>query len=241
MRHCKWFVSVFLLAIIIGCEEKAPVAVAEAVVEEPYIYIDSTTQLKIYYPQFSRVDLVCGEMPPTSQTDIIMCCAAAFTGQKLETFSHDNIAGDHVADGVFYNGYACPSNTGTFVFYGDYWRFLPSCHSDSITKAADTGGMAFSQIMLVYDGRRCPCHVGGRNRFRALCEKDGMLCIVESKRLQDFEFFMGSLMDYGVTHAIYLQPGKGWNYSWYRDNAGMAHIMHPKVHDYSTNWITFYY
>jgi hypothetical protein len=101
--------------------------------------------------------------------------------------------------------------------------------------------MAFSQIMLVYNGRRCPSHVKGRSRFRALCEKDGMLCIVESRRLQDFDFFVRSVMDYGVTHALYLQPGKGWNYAWYRDNAGMVHIMHPKTHDYSTNWITFYY
>ena len=77
--------------------------------------------------------------------------------------------------------------------------------------------------------------------WHALCEKDGMLCIVESRRLQDFDFFVRSVMDYGVTHALYLQPGKGWNYAWYRDNAGMVHIMHPKTHDYSTNWITFYY
>ncbi len=241
MRNCTWIVAVFILAAIVGCEEKSQTVVAETTAADPYIIIDSTSQLTVYYPQFSRVDLVCEQMPRINETDVVMCCAAAFTGEQQETFSHANIAGDHVSGGVFYNGYACSSNTGSFVFYGDYWRFIPSCHSDSITKAADTGGMAFSQIMLVYNGRRCPSHVKGRSRFRALCEKDGMLCIVESRRLQDFDFFVRSVMDYGVTHALYLQPGKGWNYAWYRDNAGMVHIMHPKTHDYSTNWITFYY
>ena len=186
------------------------------------------------------IDLVCGKMPEMSDSRIVMCLAAAFTGKRSDVFSHDNIAGNHVAGGEFHKGYDCAANTGSFIYYDGQWRFLPTTHSDSITRAADAAGMAFSQILLVYNGRVLPCEVGGRNRFRALCEADGQLCIAESRHLQDIASFQRSLADYGMRHALYLQPGRGWNYSWYRDAAGLTHVMHPKSHDYGTNWLTFY-
>ena len=172
--------------------------------------------------------------------DVVMCIAAAFTGQQSEVFDHDNIAGNHVSHGIFHKGYDCPVNSGSFAYYGKQWHFAQGNHTDNITQAADNSGMAFAQIMLIYDGERCPYQVSGRSRFRALCEKDHRLCIIEGRRLQDISFFTKCLESYGVRHALYLQPGKGWNYSWYRDNAGVVHIMHLKTHNYSTNWLTFY-
>ena len=84
-----------------------------------------------------------------------------------------------------------------------------------------------------------------RTRYRALCEKDGRLCLVESKKVVTLEFFIKCLMESHVTNAIYLDMGAGWNYAWYRDAKGDVHEIFPeskKASDYRyrTNWVTFY-
>jgi len=241
MRYWQMMFLLVGLMNLVGCnEQRVAETTTQEAVHEKLMEIDTTQNLMVYFPQFTYVDLVCAEMPHFSDGSVVMCLAAAFTGERTTIFSHDNIAGQHVASGVYSKGYYCPANTGTFTYHDGQWCFIPKVNTDSITRAADTNGMAFSQVMLVYNGRNCEAYIKGRNLFRALCEKDGQLCIAESRRQQDIGFFVQNLLRYGVKHAIYLQPGKGWNYSWYRDNAGVAHIMHPKVHDYCTNWLTFY-
>ena len=71
----------------------------------PCIYVD-TDSLSVYYPNFSRVDLVTGVMPDRmDDSAVVFCCEAAFTGECLKEFKHTNIAGDHVSSGVRYRGY----------------------------------------------------------------------------------------------------------------------------------------
>ena len=48
-----------------------------------------------------------------------------------------------------------------------------------------------------------------------------------------------------VTHALYLDMGRGWNYAWYRDKGGKVKEVFPESklapsYKYRTNWITFY-
>ena len=85
-----------------------------------------------------------------------------------------------------------------------------------------------------------------RTIYRALCEKDGKLCIVESKKVMTYEFFVKCLSAYKVTHALYLDMGLGWNYAWYRDKDGKVKELFPESkwvpsYKYRTNWITFLY
>ena len=63
------------------------------------VMIDDTTVngLVIYYPQYSRIDLVCGKMPDKHDTTVIYCAEAAFTHELLDEFAHSNIDGDHVS------------------------------------------------------------------------------------------------------------------------------------------------
>jgi hypothetical protein len=58
---------------------------AYPVTEEP------TSVLNVYYPEFSRMDLVCGKMPDTSQKNVEFCCEAAFTGELLTEFKHGKV------------------------------------------------------------------------------------------------------------------------------------------------------
>ena len=203
--------------------------------------VETTSNLIIYYPQYSNIDLVCGQMPQKSESDVLFCCEAAFTGELLKEFKHSNIAGHHVSGGMFYRGYKCKPNTGGFVFYNNQWKFLLHNYADELRAAADNSGMGFGQNMIIYDGKTQPSFRKLKSRFeyRALCEYRGKLCVIDSKGVVSYATFISSLEKIGVTHALYLDMGAGWNHSWYRDNDGKVVEIHPKTHSYTTNWLVF--
>ena len=226
--------------MLVGCGSESSTSSSNDDGVEQTVVVDTTADLLAFYPQFKRVDLVFGKMPSPSDERVLFCCSAAFTGKEQTRFDHMNIAGNHVGSGEFHAGYPCPKNTGGFVFYENKWQFLVGDFGGELGRAADKHGMGFGQMMILHGGRRMSSHVGGRYVFRALCERDGKLCIVESRRLQDFEYFVHALQSYGVSEALYLVMGKGWNHSWYRDMGGGACVLHPHQHDFSTNWLVFY-
>lgn len=199
-------------------------------------------QLVVYSPKYSRIDLVCGEMPSINDTSVLFCAEAAYTGELLNKFKHSNIAGDHVSGGVRYKGYPCRRNTGAFVFYNGNFKFLYDNYSAELNNAAQYGGMGFAQECLIHNGKRVPCKRPDTNvnKFRALCEINGKLCVVDSKSALQFGFFVAELLKIGVTNALYLDMGPGWNYSWWRDADNTAHEIHTHKIPYTTNWVTFY-
>ena len=205
------------------------------------IEIEDSRELVIYYPLYSDIDLVCGQMPRKTDNNILFCCEAAFTGVLLKVFKHSNIAGHHVSGGKLYRGYRCKSNTGCFVFYQNQWKFLLHNYADELRLAANKGGMGFGQNMIIYDRETQPSFrkAGSCFEYRALCEYQGKLCIIDSKGVVSYASFIESLENIGVTHALYLDMGNGWNHSWYRDNNGKVLEIHPKTHSYTTNWIVF--
>lgn len=205
------------------------------------IRIERTEDLIIYYPQYSNIDLVCGQMPEKTDRNVLFCCEAAFTGELLKEFKHSNIAGHHVSSGKFYKGYKCKPNTGCFVFYNNQWKFLLHENINELRLAADNGGMGFGQNMIIHGGITQPSFRKLKSRFeyRALCEYQGKLCVIDSKDVVSYATFISSLEKIGVTHALYLDMGSGWNHSWYRDNDGKVVEIHPKTHNYTTNWLVF--
>lgn len=230
----------------------APVEVIDSVndgtfVKVDTIEVDSTISLVAYYPQFSRIDLAVGEMPAKEDSAVVFCAAAAFTGTYLDEFKHTNIAGDHVSVGVRHEGYKCEVNTGTFAYYGGReWEFAYADHDRLLNKAAEKGGMAYSQAMMICNGevkqkyRVNPKNTRDVNEFRTLCELNGQLCVIDSKGFVNFINFVEALNKIGVSHAIYMDMGEGWNYSWWRHSCGKAVEIHRVESGYTTNWITFY-
>ena len=203
------------------------------------VTIESTANLKVFFPEYTRIDLVCGQMPRTSQKDVVFCCEAAFTGELLEEFSHTNIADNHICSGEMKKGYRCKANTGGFVWGNGKWKFMRKADYPT---SANGWTMGFCQLLIVKDGAARPIGTRmkeRRNIYRALCEKNGKLCIIESKRFMTYAFFVKCLTAYKVTHALYLDMGSGWNHAWYRDKERIVEL-HPKTHHYCTNWITFY-
>ena len=87
--------------------------------------VDTTINLVIFYPNYSKIDLVCEKMPDKNDANVAFCCEAAFTGQLLQNFSHTNIADNHVCAGVLHKGYVCKANTGGFIWQkSDKWFFV---------------------------------------------------------------------------------------------------------------------
>lgn len=209
------------------------------------VKVETTANLYVFYPSYTKIDLVCGQMPKAAQKDVDFCCEAAFTGELLSTFKHSNIADNHISGGVMKKGYRCKANTGGFMWRKGKWQFVRKA---GFPTAADGWSMGFCQLLIVKDGVARPIGTRmreNRNIYRALCEKDGKLCIIEAKRYMSYETFVKSLTAYKVTHALYLDMGYGWNYAWYRDEDGRVKERFPESKSatsylYRTNWITFY-
>ena len=209
------------------------------------VKVETTANLNVYYPEYSKVDLVCGQMPKGADKSVEFCCEAAFTGELLAEFKHSNIADNHICNGVMKKGYRCKANTGGFVWGKGKWKFMRKADYPAEAKGWNMG---FCQLLIIKDGTVRPIGAkmkNSRNIYRALCEKDGKLCIVESRKYMKYEFFVKCLSAYKVTHALYLDMGLGWNYAWYRDKSGQVKEMFPESkyassYKYRTNWITFY-
>ena len=204
-----------------------------------------TANLRIYYPDFSRIDFICGKAPEATDRSVDFCCVAAFTGQLLDTFAHINIADNHISGGTLYKGYNCRANTGAFVCGKNWWQFMKKEAFPTKVVGVDA---AFCQLLVVLNGVEQPISERMKrkwNVYRALCQKDGRLCIVQSKKNVRFDFFLRCLLALKVTNALYLDMGEGWNYAWYRDSKGNRKEMFPEnkqsyYYKYRTNWITFY-
>jgi len=206
--------------------------------------------LLILFPQFNSISLEVGVMPTESQQDVVLCCEAAFTDRLLDEFTHDNINGHHVCDGEYFLG--SPSslwsdNSGCFVYTPEGGCLFSSSPELDVRRAEDVkGGMAFMQHLIILDGKyqdvkwsRKPEDI---NTYRALCRFEGKICIIQSESPIRYDEFEKSLVDLGVSDALYLDMGARWNYAWYRNSDGSVGYLfeeNKSINTYTTNWITF--
>lgn len=247
--------TVALLAGVIACEQKGKASdnssssdendtVAPQTVEAvvPPVEVVEEHGLKIYYPNYSSIEFVCGERPSKEDSSVVMMAAGAFTGDYLDTFKHSNVMGSHASEGKFYKNPKLARCTGTFVFAEGKPEFFYGGNADSILQtAAERNGMGFTQEMMIHEGGMVP-HVRpdeNTNEFRALCMIDGKVAVADSKGSVRFGDFIDSLLVAGAQEAMYMDMGAGWNYSWYRDEDGKVVEIHSVETPYSTNWVTF--
>lgn len=243
------FVIIIALAMTCacgGCRTSAEPQ-AEVPVEDP-VEVRRSDSLVFYFPRYSSVDHVCGTMPEPDDSSVIFCCSATFTGECLRTFRHSNIGGDHVSGGVLYKGYRARSNTGCFAYYPNdgTWVFAMGDYYGCIKDAEARNGCAFGQAMVIHNGnvvvnkaKRDPVRQETRNQFRVLAEYDGALCIIDAGCVMPYGTFIGKLQAAGVTNALYLDMGYGWNYSFYRNGDGTVTYIHDVRIPYTTNWLVF--
>ena len=75
--------------------------------------------------------------------------------------------------------------------------------------------------------------------YRTLAELNGNLCIIDSVNMLHFEEFLEELQRIGVTNALYMDMGAGWNYSWYRNAADKVVTLFGLPVPWSHNWVVF--
>ncbi len=243
---------IFMVFLAIGCRrEKREVCETHFLIEEresttedsqTNVEIEDTCMLRIYYPNYSKIDLVCGEMPKKEDKSVIMFAEAAFTAGTEEEIKQGMIAGDHVTGGKREKGYRCPRNNGAFVWYNNTPQFILKDYSEELDMAAKNGGCGFAQEMMIHDGKEVK-HTrpdSNENEFRALCLIGDKVAIADSQGFMSFGNFISNLLKVGATEALYLDMGPGWNYSWYRDERGNPIEIHTTPTSDATNWITFY-
>ena len=244
---------IYMYSIICGCsnpqknQEEYRNKEGNIVINEREAQMDTlvsvikTKEYTIYYPRYEKIDLVCDSMPTSvNNKGAIFVCAASFTGELLNEFKHSNIAGHHVSKGIKYRGYPCIKNTGLFSYYNSEWNFSIGAYAKELEKAADNKGMAFGQNMIIYENEIQQIAFNGANIYRALCELNGNLCIIESSKVEPYRDFVQNLHCIGVKYAMYLDMGEGWNYAWYRQTENEVIELHKKTHSYTTNWLVFY-
>jgi len=233
-------IRIILLALVLATGGIAAAGQTKRVTVEDH---DSLT---VYYPHFKKIDFVTETMPGKGETDVIFVCAASFTGERLDEFKHSNIAGHHVSSGDFFTGYKCGPYNAVFTWSAKSgWHFFNYSHKNSeppLRTVAKEGGMGFCQSMLFHNGKRFKgCMRPERvNRYRALCEIGGKLCIVDCARNLQFGHFMDGLEKLGARNAVYCDMGRGWNYSWYRRDDGSVKELFTTPGQYTTNWVAFY-
>jgi hypothetical protein len=200
---------------------------------------DTTTDLIMYDITDCQLDLACGTMPSAKQQDIVLCVAAAFTGKCLDEFAHSNILGPHISHGVLYEGYDEEGGYAIFASWGDKKVFFELGEQKRLEEVAAAKGMAFTQYWVVKDGEgyNPPRQTVKQEYYRCIAQKGGRTYVVESKEIVKFDYFVKCLVETGIENALYMDMGSGWNHSFYRDEEGEVHILHPKTHEYCTNWL----
>lgn len=223
------------VAVVFGVKHVLPLPLFN------YVYVTDDTDCVIYYPNYKTLDLVYGAQVPQGD-DMLYCCAGAFTAECLDTFCHENIRCNHVSDGKLYEGSDEPICSGVFTFY-DGRGYFDTVNSGALERAAECNGMGFCQILIIKDKQVvCADSVSRKFRrpyvFRALCEKEGKLCIVESKEKVNFSDFVKILSAQHVTSAIYLDMG-AWSHACYRDNFGTVVETNSNPIRFASNWLVF--
>ena len=225
---------------------------------KPYpMLLDTTDKIVAYDITDCHLDLACGKMPSRQQENVIFCAAAAFTGKCMTQFEHTNILGQHISNGVLYEGYTedkdgipYAQRYALFVWKGVDEQgnmlekgFFNLPNDSLLQQAAADGGMAFTQHWVIKDTNIFEPTIRPFERveyFRAICQKYGRYYIIANRIEMSFHSFLDTLIAYGVENALYMDMGTGWNHSFYRDENNQLHILHPRVHQYPTNWIVVY-
>lgn len=256
----KWIGILAIIGLFWSCQQmEAPEEICPSSV---YVEVDTIDNLYLFYPKFNRIDFETVSYPDWKDTTIIFCCAASFTKERTFSVTEEHVAGPFVSNGVMYEGYPCPDCNGAFVYSNNIWEFVTDSIREKMQATALQGGIGFTQIMIIPDVqltdrtvRQTLFRAGNYNlykdrdghlsfrkmkyQYRALCQLNGKLCILELRKPDTFQSFKNLLMKIKVEKAIYMDVGMGWSYAWYRMDSHQIVSIHPKLHPFISNWLVF--
>ncbi len=200
----------------------------------------NTGTVYVIFPEYADVGLACGERPSKSDAAITWCSGAAFQHTVSLGFTQENVEGDHAVDGTLYVSPYNKDSYAAFVFAEGKFSFEFENPTGAVRRVAEAGGSGFMQFGLIRDGETVMRIDRPRARcYRTLAELNGHLCVIDSVNMLQFDAFMAELLRLGVTNALYMDMGAGWNYSWYRNAADRVVTLFGLPVPWSHNWVVF--
>ena len=210
------------------------------ILPEEHTVVYNTGTAYIIFPEYTSIDLVCKDRPKKSDESITWCSGAAFQHAVSIGFTHENIEGDHASGGQLYKSPHHKNAYAAFTFSEGDFSFEFDNEAEAIKDSAAKGGSGFMQFGLIRDRASVMNFDRPRSRcYRALAELNGNICIIDTARMMHFNEFMSELQRLGVTNAVYMDMGAGWNYSWYRNAAGKVVTLFGLPVPWSHNWVVF--
>lgn len=212
----------------------------EKILPQEKTTIYNTGKAYVIFPEYSEIELVCEDRPSKSDKTITWCSGAAFQHTVSIDFTQENVEGDHAVKGTLYESPYNKDAFAAFTYADGCFAFDFDDSTEAIRQAADKGGSGFMQFGLIKDGEVVMNFDRPRARcYRTLAEINGNVCIIDSVNMIHFDDFMEELERLGVTNAVYMDMGAGWNYSWYRNAADKVVTLFGLPVPWSHNWIVF--
>lgn len=204
------------------------------------VLVLETEDLYFFYPDYSDIDFVTGEMPSEEDQSILLFVTAAFQSHHQIGFDHDNIVGMHASKGELWNGRSA-EGVGAFTCVNGEARIWGLDEAkEAVKNAAEQGGSGFEQFLILYKGQRDNHNEIDEFRcYRALALVNGRVCVVDSRTQVHYDEFVQALEDAGIQDALYCDMGSGWNHSWYREQNGQTVDIIGKPWLFSHSWLVF--
>lgn len=213
---------------------------AEEILPGEKTTIYNTGTVYVFFPEYDSVELVCEDRPSKKDSSVTWCSGAAFQHAVSLGFTQENVEGDHAVLGALYESPYNKDSFAAFTFANGEFGFEFDDPTGAVKEAAAAGGSGFMQFGLIRDGVRVMNFDRPRARcYRTLAELNGHLCIIDSVNMLHFDEFLDELDRLGVTNALYMDMGAGWNYSWYRKATGKVKTLFGLPVPWSHNWIVF--
>lgn len=163
--------------------------------------------LQIFIPHKATMSLSVG-MPDKSDSTIIFAAMAADIRKDNQQIVGDFVlAGKRLARGVAKKGFCAIDNETVTIGVGESTPLLQ--------QTLDNKGSFFRQYPLVHNGEIVENKPKNKSIRRALAVRNGQVIMVMSKHIESFHDFSQSLIDIGISDAIYLVGGNA--YGWYYD------------------------
>lgn len=206
--------------------------------DETVVY--NTGELYVIFPEYSNIEIVLKDSPSKSDESITWCCGAIAHRTTSLFFDENNLEGDYAVKGVFHDSPYDWDEFGAFTFADGKYAFEFDDPTGAVKEAAEKGGSGYMHFALFKDGEQMLNFSRPRPRgYRALAELNGNLCIIDAVNLMDFPEFAEKLKKLGVTNALYMDMGSGWNYSWLRLPSGEVKSLFGLPVPWSHNWLVF--
>lgn len=217
---------------------------------EPFLQIDHVNGLTIYH----ITEHISLSTRPIENENIELISSAAFTDSQGRIVGHyyidglDQPYGKNPRDKNVTGGFITRPYNGTTC---KLWDFYADGYEAELANAAKYGNIisAFAQNIIIYKGvtQDTQWRKNHTFQYRALCELDGELKIIESENPIPYNDFVNALSELHVCNALYLDMGT-YNYLWYNLNAGAVEattedkIVEVKYANYTkiSNFINVY-